>query len=100
MTDTNDTGFTDPAHPTAGERLSASFVRVMDKVVAEARAELEARDERDMSEAAIMRRMRRSANHFLARPLDAGFDEKVDETKTLDDAAERINERRRDKAAE
>ncbi len=31
------------AHPTAGERLSASFVRVMDRVVAEARADLIAR---------------------------------------------------------
>jgi hypothetical protein len=43
MADTDNTGFTDAAHPTAGERLSASFVRVMDKVVAEARAELMAR---------------------------------------------------------
>ncbi len=79
MADKNKIRFDDPAHPTAGERLSASFVRVMDTVVAEAQARLDVRDERDMSDAAILGRMRRTFNRYAGRPLDAGFDEKVAE---------------------
>ncbi len=44
MTDTTEnTGTTDLTAPDAGERLSASFDRVMDRVVAKARADLRAR---------------------------------------------------------
>jgi hypothetical protein len=44
MTDTTEnTGTTDLTDPDARERLSAAFVRVMDRIVAQARRDLRAR---------------------------------------------------------
>jgi hypothetical protein len=47
--------------------------------IADEVAALDVRDERDMSDAAILGRMRRTFNRYAGRPLDAGFDEKVTE---------------------